>query len=174
MICTVHGILQARILEGVAFPFSRGSSQPRDRTQVSRIAGRFSTSWVKREAQSITNLYGIRRNLPGWFGSSLHCVELNSKMWAEDICPQRGICLLSFPRGSQKQPLVECRHPEGSDLPPKRAVQGLNWGERRCPPIWAQILTLSSWHPSLLWWWRCYFHFPTGTLCILCSNESET
>ena len=36
---TVHGILQARILEWVAFPFSRASSQPRDRTQVSRIAG---------------------------------------------------------------------------------------------------------------------------------------
>ena len=35
----VHGILQARILEGVALPFSRGSSQPRDRTQVFRIAG---------------------------------------------------------------------------------------------------------------------------------------
>ena len=41
---TVHGILQARILEWVAFPFSRGSSQPRDRTQVSRIAGGFFTS----------------------------------------------------------------------------------------------------------------------------------
>ena len=39
-----HGILQARILEWVAFPFSRGSSQPRDRTQVSRIAGRFFTN----------------------------------------------------------------------------------------------------------------------------------
>ena len=37
---TAHGILQARILEWVAFPFSWGSSQPRDRTQVSRIAGR--------------------------------------------------------------------------------------------------------------------------------------
>ena len=35
----VHGILQARILEWVAFPFSRGSSQPRDRTQVSCIVG---------------------------------------------------------------------------------------------------------------------------------------
>ena len=41
---TVHGILQARILECVAFPFSRGSSQARDRTQVSHIAGRFFTS----------------------------------------------------------------------------------------------------------------------------------
>ena len=48
---TVHEILQARILEWVAFPFSRGSSQPRDRTQVSRAEGGFFTSWVTREAQ---------------------------------------------------------------------------------------------------------------------------
>ena len=40
----VHGILQARILEWVAFPFSRGSSQPRARTQVSHIADGFFTS----------------------------------------------------------------------------------------------------------------------------------
>ena len=45
-----HGILQARILKWVAFPFSRGSSQPRYQTQVSHIAGRFFTSWVTREA----------------------------------------------------------------------------------------------------------------------------
>ena len=38
---TVHGIFQARILEWVGIPFSRGSSQTRDRTQVSRIAGGF-------------------------------------------------------------------------------------------------------------------------------------
>ena len=50
---TVHGILQARILEWIAFPFSRGSSQPRDRTQVSRIAGGFITSWATRDANSI-------------------------------------------------------------------------------------------------------------------------
>ena len=51
----VHGILQARILEWVVFPFSRGSSQPRDRTQLSHIAGRFFTSWATREGQgSIT------------------------------------------------------------------------------------------------------------------------
>ena len=47
---TVYGILQARILEWVAFPFSRGSSQPRDQTQVSRIAGGFFTSWATKEA----------------------------------------------------------------------------------------------------------------------------
>ena len=48
---TVHEILQARILEWVAFPFSMGFSQPRDWTQVSHIAGRFFTSWATREAQ---------------------------------------------------------------------------------------------------------------------------
>ena len=46
---TVHEILQARILKWVTFPFFRGSSQPRDWTQVSRFAGRFFTSWATRE-----------------------------------------------------------------------------------------------------------------------------
>ena len=49
MDCTVPGILQARILEWVAFPFSRGFSQPRERTQVSGIAGEFFTNWVIRK-----------------------------------------------------------------------------------------------------------------------------
>ena len=47
----VHGILQARILEWVACPFSRGFSQPRDWTQVLRTAVGFFTSWATREAQ---------------------------------------------------------------------------------------------------------------------------
>ena len=46
----VHWILQARILEWVAFPFSRGSSQSRDWNQLSCAAGGFFTSWVTREA----------------------------------------------------------------------------------------------------------------------------
>ena len=44
---SVHGILQARILESVTISFSRGSSWPRDRTQVSCIAGKFFTIWTK-------------------------------------------------------------------------------------------------------------------------------
>ena len=55
----VHGILQARILERVAFPFSRESSQPRDWTQVSCIAGGFSTRWATREAQEYWSGYPI-------------------------------------------------------------------------------------------------------------------
>ena len=46
----VDGILQARILEWVPYPFSRGSSQPRDWTQVFHIAGGFFTRWATREA----------------------------------------------------------------------------------------------------------------------------
>ena len=48
---SVHGIFQARILERVAMPFSRGSSLPRDRPWVSCIAVRFFTIWATREAQ---------------------------------------------------------------------------------------------------------------------------
>ena len=47
---SVHRILQARILEWVAIPFSRGSSRPRDWTRISSTAGRFFTIWVTREA----------------------------------------------------------------------------------------------------------------------------
>ena len=46
----VHGILQAKILEWVAIPFCRGSSPPRDQTQVSHITSRFFTIWITREA----------------------------------------------------------------------------------------------------------------------------
>ena len=49
---SVRGILLARIPEWVANPFSRGSSLPRDQTQVSCIAGRFFTIWDTKEASS--------------------------------------------------------------------------------------------------------------------------
>ena len=83
---TVHGILQARILEWVAFPFSRGSSQPRDRTQVSRIAGGFFTSWAIREA---LNLHILKGNVD-------HGPSLTGKSWewkgrtALDVCKLYG------------------------------------------------------------------------------------
>ena len=48
---TIHGILQARILEWIAFPFFKGSSQLRDWTQVLDIIGGVFTSWATRETQ---------------------------------------------------------------------------------------------------------------------------
>ena len=62
--CTVRGILQARILEWVAFPFSRGSSQPRDQTQVSRIAGGFFITWATRESLNSRSPWFYFRLLP--------------------------------------------------------------------------------------------------------------
>ena len=52
-----------RILEWVAYPFSSGSSQPRNRTRVSCIAGRFSTNWDIREAQFIVRINSEALNL---------------------------------------------------------------------------------------------------------------
>ena len=71
---SVHGILQARILEWVSIPFSRGSSQPRDQTWVSCISGRFFTIWaitedhippclVPRVAMCRTPIHSVLRTL---------------------------------------------------------------------------------------------------------------
>ena len=60
---TVHGILQARILEWLAFPFSRGSSQPGDQTRVCLIAGKFFTSWATWEAPYPSKNLFLKSNL---------------------------------------------------------------------------------------------------------------
>ena len=65
---SVHGILQARILERVAIPFFKGSSQPRDWTYVSCIAGRFFTIWAIREV----SYYPIPKTL------QLHSLQIQS------------------------------------------------------------------------------------------------
>ena len=57
---SVHGILQARILEWVAIFSFRGSFQPRDCTWVSRIAGRFFTIWTTREALAQQYFFSFR------------------------------------------------------------------------------------------------------------------
>ena len=64
---SVHGILQARVLEWVAISFSRASSWPRDRTQVSRIAGRRFNLWATREAPSIHLL-----TFKNWYEDKMH------------------------------------------------------------------------------------------------------
>ena len=75
---SVHGIHQARILDWVAVPFSKGFLQLWRRTQVSHIAGGFFTSWATREAQEYTGV-GSLFLLQGIFPtqelnqSLLHC-----------------------------------------------------------------------------------------------------
>ena len=54
---SIHWIFQARVLEWVAIPFSRGSSWPRDQTLVPHIAGRCFTVWATREAPSYIHIH---------------------------------------------------------------------------------------------------------------------
>ena len=54
----IHGILQARILEWAAFPFSKGSSQPRDQTQVFCIAG----GWILYQLNHKGSLFPYHRH----------------------------------------------------------------------------------------------------------------
>ena len=80
----VHGDSQARILEWVSKPSSKGSPQPRDWTQVSHIAGRFFTIWVIREAQEYW--VGSQSLLQGIFLTQdlnwglLHCRQILYKL----------------------------------------------------------------------------------------------
>ena len=75
---SVCGILQARVLEWVAISFSRGSSQSRNWTQISCIAGRFFTIWATREA------HGGQRN---WKSSSIspRLLLVKSLAWRGDV-----------------------------------------------------------------------------------------
>ena len=84
---SVHGILQARILEWV--PFSRGSSKPRDWTQVSCIAGRRFNLWATREAW-------INEKGPNFYNflfPHLHCCRGH---WHSSLS-RKPECLACFP-----------------------------------------------------------------------------
>ena len=102
---TVHGILQERILEWVAYPFSRGFSQPRNQTRVSCIAGRFLTSWATREVQKYSECYSV-------VSSSLQLHGLY-RPWN---CPgqntgvdNRSLLWGIFPTQESNQGLLHCR-----------------------------------------------------------------
>ena len=89
---SVHETLQARILEWVAIPFFRESSQPRDWTQVSCIAGRFFTVWVTREAHGVLIVSSpLSKNLPAIFGEI--------KRMADNIKLLSGHAFVCVPRG---------------------------------------------------------------------------
>ena len=70
-VSSVHGILQTRTLELVAVSFSRGSSQPRDWTQVSCIGGGFFTNWATRKVVAAYNDTGLLSDSSGGQKSSL-------------------------------------------------------------------------------------------------------
>ena len=85
---SVHGILQARILEWVTFPFSRGSSQPRDWNQVSHVAGRFFTTRTTREGK------------PQWLLLLFGWLVMSNSLWPHGLQHTRLPCLSPTPRAS--------------------------------------------------------------------------
>ena len=89
---SVHGILQARILEWVAISFSRVSSQPRNRTWVSCIAGRFFTNWSTRETWTKVGPILPLHTWTCW--SELYIVCINPYMWVW-VCVCVCMCMLS-------------------------------------------------------------------------------
>ena len=90
---SVRGILQARILEWIAIPFSRGSSRPRNRTWVSCIAGRFFTVWAPREALLSTAFLKKCLMNPGWLPLASHCWKaLCFQLCRQERASGRRIC----------------------------------------------------------------------------------
>ena len=87
---SVHGILQARILEWVAMPFSRESSQPRDRTRVSCIGGWILYHWATREALR-------NRNSTNICGKNKEWVLLDCELDCEPIACQ-ALWLIKLPK----------------------------------------------------------------------------
>ena len=84
---SIRGLLQARVLEWVAISFSRGSSQPRDRTRVSHIAGRRFTIWATREIQVGWGALKLHKfNIHVWNSSFVQIrnkeVEDRQKLWS--------------------------------------------------------------------------------------------
>ena len=77
---SVHGLLQARILEWIAIPFSRGSSQKRDLIWVSHIASKFFTVWVTKALKCLDFAHIVE----GRYKSPKSCV-LNRLYWASIV-----------------------------------------------------------------------------------------
>ena len=119
------GILQARILDYVAIPFSRGSSQPRDQTWVSCIAGGSFTVWATRKGLTETNpgkvlsaepdtrrAHGI---LPPPFGQrgGCYCEHVRSHMWG---LPRPGIKPMSPATAGRLATMDPLGMPQGAPL----------------------------------------------------------
>ena len=114
---SVHGLLQARILERVAYPFSRGSFRPRNRTGVSCIAGGFLTSWAIRSDQSLSR---VRLFATPWIAarqvslsitnsrSSLRLTSIESVIPSSHLILCRPLLLLEKPPNFWGGPTITC------------------------------------------------------------------
>ena len=101
---SVHGILQARILEWIAIPFSRGSSRPRNRTWVSLIVGRLPCEPQRKSSISIAFLKWCLMN-PGWLPLASHCWKaLCFQLCRQERASGRCICSVALDQKSTHLP----------------------------------------------------------------------
>ena len=104
----IHGILQARILEWVAFPFSRGSSQPRDRTHITCIADGFFTTWATKEAKKLVPVPKAKRHQEDtgpWHRDSCECPPGTWAPWGVALAPQEQTLTSLGPRETGRMSL---------------------------------------------------------------------
>ena len=184
MDCTVHGILQARILKWVAFPFSRASSQLRGRTQVSCIAGRFfGHPWIPdlvsgREDGGLEVLAGSTEL--GWYAESLSAPKMvGGQMWETDL-GQSFVIRMSQSRGvvtcmnlgiqqmwrrAPDQPLAGCVTPDKACLLSGSQVYHLLNGYNKSPisQNWEQVGGRHV-HSAAPGGWLSLVVFPLGGL----------
>ena len=162
------GIVQARILEWVAMPSSKGSSQARDQTQVSHIAGRFFTSWVMREAQK----------------SPRNCEKKPlQSVWTSSICKDWRM----VSQDSQSQDTLE-RVDTASDGGPFLSAPHYSFTQHPLLPLFIslqdELKGQKNWNceairKNIFFWWRHSYHskwefsFPAHRLRI-CRGPNES
>ena len=100
---SVHGILQARILEWVAVSLSRGSSKPRDWTQVSCFASGFFTIWATREALSYSNLC---HPFPACASLGNLCCDIPTQFGSRRVCGPMEILIDRLPFSLKMRPFI--------------------------------------------------------------------
>ena len=143
---SVHGISQARLLEWLAVPFSRESSRPRDRTQVSHIAGRFFTIWATRKPIKVKSA----RRVEHWFNRFSVFMKQNTR--------ELPLCLCVFSSLSLPHPPPCVRTHGESSLRGKSSYQNLTllapWSGTTRPQNCKEInfCCLFHWVYSILLW----------------------
>ena len=141
---SVHGILQARMLEWVVIPFSRESSQPRDWTWISCIVGRFFTVWATREAP-FHRYYVNNRDV---LSPSTDTFEMKSS----SVLPMASFFARShFPITPKGNPGRLC-------LMPRRDLNSMFW----CQPLFLLLQKLSF---LVHWFWRWWYRQPVEGVC---------
>ena len=174
---TVHRILQARILEWVAFPFSRGSSQPRDPSQVSHIAGKSLPAEPQGKLKNtgmgslslLQGIFLIQESNGGLllcrqilyqlsYRSSVHfsCSVVSDSLWPHEPQHARAPCPSPIPRVYSNSCLLSqwCHPTISSSVVPFSCLGFPNGSEVKNPPA-MQETWFDPWVLKIAWRRRC-------------------